>query len=839
MLMQNKNYLLAILLCAGIFVGGMMLQNWLWPNKKPAPGATEKQAASAPATEAKPKGESTKPPEQPAPSPSEKAVAAATGALAGGSVPLPLPSLPHKSVVLGDESGNASFMLVTQGAGVQSATLWKFQKADRMGKPVWSPDDPKKPVPLELIQKERNQGSPSFALYAFPPNFNPTNPDDDRPLDTLGRINWELVEPANPEPGKTYSKAVFRAVVDGVEIIKTYTYDPTTYHLGLEVSLLRLPTSKEGKLEFRYQLAGSHGMPLEGEWYTNTFRNALIGRVNDSDDLFRDFQDIRVISPRAGGNRVTSDDQKKIRYAGVVTQFFASVIAVDNDQDGRDLDFIKSARPTMERNTLKGKVVAVSPDFHSFKVDSWERDILVPPGAWNNFQIAPQVGAQIGVVYRTDAHDELVAIDVLPADLAHPPFLDDITVRINTVPIDLNVGEKVTHKYVLYHGPVKVRLLSHLDGGGVSEDLVDRYLYKLHLNTLTDYHFQSEGTLGWFGENVSQRIYLTNLLISTTNVMHAILTFLHRLWPYGGGLNYGVCIVLLTILVRSLMFPLSRKQALMSIRMQELQPEIAKLKEKYKDDRQALGMAQMELFRKHKVSPLGTCWVAFLQMPIFLGLYYALQESIHFRLAHFLWIDNLAAPDMLFSWTERIPFISNPASYGNFYYLGPFFNLLPVVAVALMIAQQSLMAPPAVDDQQKMQQKMMKYMMIFFGLMFYKVAAGLCIYFIASSAWGFAERKLLPKKKKDGAVPATEQKPGILQKTLGRLDLFKKNGGPDSTAITATPGRSSSNDASFTARGKKKIRGKRKGASDSPAGNGPWSKLKDWWAELLKQAEKK
>src|SRR5262249_5748747 len=151
---------------------------------------------------------------------------------------------------------------------------------------------------------------------------------------------------------------------------------------------------------------------------------------------------------------------------------------------------------------------------------------------------------------------------------------------------------------------------------------------------------------------------------------------------------------LLTILVRSLMFPLSRKQALMSIRMQELQPEIAKLKEKYKDDRQALGMAQMELFRKHKVSPLGTCWVAFLQMPIFLGLYYALQESIHFRLAHFLWIDNLAAPDMLFSWTDSIPWISRPQDYGWLLYLGPYLNLLPVVAVALMITQQSLMAPP-------------------------------------------------------------------------------------------------------------------------------------------------
>src|SRR5262249_16965504 len=270
--------------------------------------------------------------------------------------------------------------------------------------------------------------------------------------------------------------------------------------------------------------------------------------------------------------------------------------------------------------------------------------------------------------------------------------------------------------------------------------------------------------------------------------------------------------------------------------MQEPQTESAKLKEKYKDDRQALGMAQMELFRKHKVSPLGTCWVAFLQMPIFLGLYYALQESIHFRLAHFLWIDNLAAPDMLFSWTERIPFISDPARYPAFYYLGPFFNLLPVVAVALMITQQSLMAPPALDDQQKMQQKMMKYMMIFFGFMFYKVAAGLCIYFIASNLWGYCERKLLPKKKVNvGPVSAD----AALQEMMTRAPAPGQPG----TAVTAAA------PADGRVRGRKQGRnrkgpgGERPREDEAPASNSAWSRFRRrlgaWWADVLKKAEKK
>ena len=98
---------------------------------------------------------------------------------------------------------------------------------------------------------------------------------------------------------------------------------------------------------------------------------------------------------------------------------------------------------------------------------------------------------------------------------------------------------------------------------------------------------------------------------------------------------------MLTVLVRGMMFPLSRKQALMShAACRQLAPELKKLQEKYKDDRQALRQAQMELYRKHGINPFGSCWVLLLQMPIFMGLYFALQESIHFRLAPFWPLDQ-------------------------------------------------------------------------------------------------------------------------------------------------------------------------------------------------------
>src|SRR5262249_32726175 len=141
-------------------------------------------------------------------------------------------------------------------------------------------------------------------------------------------------------------------------------------------------------------------------------------------------------------------------------------------------------------------------------------------------------------------------------------------------------------------------------------------------------------------------------------------------------------------------------------------------------------------------------------MPIFMGLYYCLMENVFFRLEPFLWMPNLAAPDMLIWWTEKIPYISTPEDIGIFAYLGPYFNLLPIIAGSFMFIRQKLFRPPPTDEQQRLQQSMFKYMMIFMGFIFYKVAAGLCIYFITSSLWGLAERKLLPKPKAAPEAPA-------------------------------------------------------------------------------------
>ncbi len=159
-----------------------------------------------------------------------------------------------------------------------------------------------------------------------------------------------------------------------------------------------------------------------------------------------------------------------------------------------------------------------------------------------------------------------------------------------------------------------------------------------------------------------------------------------------------------------------------------------------------------ELWRKHNHNPMAGCLPALLQIPVFLGLYRALWIDISLRQAPLFgdaihWCSNLAAPDMLWYWKDSPLIPTFLTAYRGFLSLGPYFNLLPFFTIALFILQQQMFMPPASDDQTRSQQKMMKYMVVFIGYLYYTVPSGLCLYIIVSSAWGIAERKLLPKSR--------------------------------------------------------------------------------------------
>ena len=294
-------------------------------------------------------------------------------------------------------------------------------------------------------------------------------------------------------------------------------------------------------------------------------------------------------------------------------------------------------------------------------------------------------------------------------------------------------GEPQEHAYVVFAGPKKPELLAGYGLGDV--------VY-----------------YGWFWWVARPMIW----------VLHGFY------WMVG---NYGVAIIMLTVLVRGGMFPLSIRQTRGAKKMQELQPEIKKIAEKYKNNPEARMRAQQELFRKHNYNPLSGCLIILLQFPIFIGLYRGLAVDVELRQApliseSILWCSNLAAPDMLFSWQSFMPgFVAEEPSSGLLYmfFLGPYFNLLPLLTIGLFILQQKLLMPPAADEQQRTQQRMMKFMMVFMGLVFFKVASGLCLYFIATSLWGVAERKLLPLLESSGKKSATSGSRLRRWLTLGTL----------------------------------------------------------------------
>ena len=227
--------------------------------------------------------------------------------------------------------------------------------------------------------------------------------------------------------------------------------------------------------------------------------------------------------------------------------------------------------------------------------------------------------------------------------------------------------------------------------------------------------------------------------------------------------------------------------------MAKIAPDLKKLQEQYGSDFHRYNQEKMKLMREKGVNPfaaMGGCFLLLLQMPVFMGLYYALGESIFFRLDSFLWIPNLAAPDMLIHWGESIPFISTPTDLGEMWYLGPYLNILPIIAVTLMMIQQKKMMPVTDDPQMQAQQRMMKFMMIFMGVFFFKMAAGMCLYFIATTVWGLIERTFVPKidpNKVADAQAKADEKSNEPAKPLGRWGRIDDAGVKNGSRFSKTP----------------------------------------------------
>jgi YidC/Oxa1 family membrane protein insertase len=228
----------------------------------------------------------------------------------------------------------------------------------------------------------------------------------------------------------------------------------------------------------------------------------------------------------------------------------------------------------------------------------------------------------------------------------------------------------------------------------------------------------------WFG-------WLCPPLLLTMNAIYKVLP------------NYGVAVILLTCLVRLILWPITRKAMQSMKEMQKVQPLVNKLREEYKDRPQKLNEAIMALYKEHKVNPMAGCLPMALQIPVFIALYTMLRSSVELRYASFLWIRDLSEPENLFAGTGV--FSAFPLSV-----VGS-LNLLPILMTATAIWQQRL--TPTTGDPQ--QQKMMMIMMpVVFLVMSYNWASGLMLYWTVSQLLSIAG--MLWQRR--GMVPAEPAK---------------------------------------------------------------------------------
>ncbi|MBQ7949623.1 MAG: membrane protein insertase YidC [Alphaproteobacteria bacterium] len=259
-------------------------------------------------------------------------------------------------------------------------------------------------------------------------------------------------------------------------------------------------------------------------------------------------------------------------------------------------------------------------------------------------------------------------------------------VAASAIAVPAGTTAKIT--YNLFSGPLEQDVLnaanSHIDG---IDDIID---------------------YGWFG-------FLARPMLWFLNVLNSLV------------MNYGLAIILMTLFLRLLMWPLTRKSYTSMIAMQKMQPELQRIQKLYANDKARLQMEMLKVYQTHKTSPMSGCLPMLIQIPIFFALYKALLISVQMRSAGFLWISDLAVMD-------------------------PYF-ILPILMGATMWLQQYLQSASRgktadKNDITAQTQKMMRWMPILFTIMFAWMPAGLVLYWTVSNIFGIIQMYIIKHQSK-------------------------------------------------------------------------------------------
>jgi YidC/Oxa1 family membrane protein insertase len=197
--------------------------------------------------------------------------------------------------------------------------------------------------------------------------------------------------------------------------------------------------------------------------------------------------------------------------------------------------------------------------------------------------------------------------------------------------------------------------------------------------------------------------------------------------------NYGIAIIVLTILIKIVLWPLGSKSYKSMSEMKKIQPLMKDIREKHKNDKKKMNEEVMSLYRTYKINPLGGCLPMVVQLPVFFALYRMLYQAIELRHAPFLlWIDDLSAPDRLFHFGFSIPFMEPPHG----------IPVLTIIMGATMLLQQK-MSPPMGDPTQA---KMMMFMPLIFTVIFINFSSGLVLYWLTNNILSISQQYYIQKK---------------------------------------------------------------------------------------------
>ncbi len=266
---------------------------------------------------------------------------------------------------------------------------------------------------------------------------------------------------------------------------------------------------------------------------------------------------------------------------------------------------------------------------------------------------------------------------------------EGVKIKMNSDLDTLQPGEEKVYSYKLFFGPKKLDILKSVGSN------LDKAV-----------------NFGWFDVIAQPTLYLLNLF-------HGIFK------------NYGIAIILVTIIFKAIFWPITQKGLKSMKNMQKLQPKMAKLKEKYKGDPTRMNQEVMNLYKTYKVNPLGGCLPMVLQIPVFFALYKVLLMCIELRHAPFmLWITDLSAPDRLYIGFD-IPYVHG-------------IPVLTLLMGASMFLQQK-MTPTTADPTQA---KIMMFLPVIFTFMFVNFASGLVLYWFVNNLLAILQQQMINRQSK-------------------------------------------------------------------------------------------